>query len=652
MCGITGFLTRGGLASGQMAANVQAMTERLSHRGPDDSGIWLDVDAGIALGHRRLSIIDISAAGHQPMVSASGRYILSYNGEVYNHLEIRDDLTSRGITFRGESDTETLLAAVEAFGIEPMLEMSRGMFAFALWDKKDRVLTLARDRLGQKPLYYGWAGNSLLFASELKAMRSHPQWVGAMNRDILPAYLRLSYVPEPFTIYKDIHKLRPGHLLTVKAGSGGTISEQITPYWSASEAATQGLQSELRNLSEAEATDQLEAILGEAVEQRMISDVPLGAFLSGGIDSSLIVALMQAASSRPVKTFTIGFEEADYDESPHATRVAQHLGTDHTELRLSPGDALEVIPDLPGMWDEPFADSSQIPTYFVSRMARQDVTVALSGDGGDELFGGYNRHVWGPAIWAKIRYFPLPLRRAAGRLIQAVSPATIDRAYGLLKTGSVSEQNHQSNVGFKAHKFSHALMSDNPAQLYRNLRSIWQNPEALLTGSTLEPDLPELDLDKAPGDSMAEKMMFCDLISYLPGDILTKVDRASMAVSLEARSPFLDHKVVEFSWCLPESFKIRSMGGKWIVRRLLEKYIPREITERPKAGFGLPIDSWLRTELKDWMLDHLSPERLASDGIFRPDKVQKIIDSHLSGKRDFQHQLWNFVMFQAWADQG
>ncbi len=638
MCGFVGFVGGRWQGQDQAAAQVQAMAARIAHRGPDSSGHWVEPQARVALGHNRLAILDLSPAGHQPMASASGRFVLVYNGEVYNHLELRRELQRN---WQGGSDTETLLAGFEAWGVRETLERLVGMFAFAVWDGKQRQLVLARDRLGEKPLYYGWQGQgpdrALLFGSELKGLAAHPSFEGEVDRTALTGFLRYNYVPAPRSIYRDISKLRPGHMLTV---DGDTSSEE--PYWSALEVAARGQAEPFRGSAD-EAVDALEQVLSRAVGQQMLSDVPLGAFLSGGVDSSAIVALMQAQSSRPVKSFSIGFHEEAYDEARHAKAVARHLGTDHTELYVTPEQAMEVIPRLPTIYDEPFADSSQIPTFLVSQLARRHVTVSLSGDAGDELFAGYNRYNVTRAFWNRLSRVPRPLRGAAARALLSLSPASWNRI-GALAEPMLPRAARMAVLGEKIHKGARVMASPSAAALYLGLTSQWQEPEALVIGGGEDRRAETAGL----GD--VEAMMAQDMTNYLPDDILVKVDRAAMAVSLETRVPFLDHRVVEFAWTLPLDLKIRDGQSKWVLRQLLYRHVPRALIERPKMGFGVPIDSWLRGPLRDWAEDLLDEGRLRAEGFLRPEPIRQAWETHQKGAANLQHPLWGVLMFQAWLD--
>jgi len=638
MCGITGFYeTTHSTPSETLQNLVTRMSDSIRHRGPDDSGAWLDAETGISLGFRRLAILDLSPTGHQPMFSADGRFVMIFNGEIYNFTSLRDELLGLGHSFRGTSDTEIMLAGISQWGLAAAVQRFNGMFAFALWDKRERSLSLVRDRMGIKPLYYGWAGKTFLFGSELKALRAHPDFHGEVNRDALALFLRYNYIPAPHTIYRAIYKLPPACILTI----GENLppgSETPTPYWNIREKITGGLAHPFDG-SDAEATDALESLLTRSIGQRMIADVPLGAFLSGGIDSSTIVALMQKQSSRPVKTFTIGFSESGFDEARHAKAVARHLGTEHTELYISPNEARAVIPRLPTLYDEPFSDSSQIPTFLVSEMARRHVTVSLSGDGGDELFGGYNRYQWVGRMWKTIGWAPGWLRGMAASGLGALSPKT----WGSLLNGT-----GLPNAADKVQKISEILTAASPEAIYFDLVSHWKQPNEIVIGG-VEP----------PGDhpawiettSLVERMMALDQVTYLPDDILAKVDRASMGTSLEARAPFLDdHETVEFAWRLPLNMKIRNGQGKWILRQVLYRHVPREMLERPKMGFAVPIDTWLRGPLREWAENLLDEKRLQREGYLRSPAIRQKWQEHLSGARNWQYCLWDVLMFQAWLE--
>ena len=649
MCGLTGFYqyTTSGPPE-QLRALVQRMNATLIHRGPDDVGDWVDAAAGIALAFRRLAIVDLSPAGHQPMASASGRYVLVFNGEVYNFQDLRRELQAQGCAphFRGHSDTEVILAAIEAWGLRKAVERFVGMFAMALWDRQERTLHLVRDRLGIKPLYYTWAGPTFLFGSELKALRAHPAFCAGIDRDALALYLRHNYIPAPYSIYKGVFKLPPGTILSVTAGKNAMA--QPVPYWSARTVAESGIAHPFTG-SEEEAITELDGLLKEAVGLRMIADVPLGVFLSGGIDSSTVVALMQAQSRRPVRTFSIGFQEDSYNEAQHAKAVACHLGTDHTELYVTPEETMAVIPRLPMLYDEPFADASQIPTFLVSELARRHVTVSLSGDGGDELFAGYNRYFWGRSIWRQIGWMPRRLRGTAARTLAGVSPGAWDRMFHT--AGAVLPKNlRQRNPGDKLAKLAEVMSADGPDAMYLALVSHWKEPAALVPGA-FEPPTPLTQRDQwADLPDFTQRMMYLDTITYLPDDILVKVDRASMGVSLEARVPLLDHRVVEFAWRLPLSLKIRNEQGKWLLRQVLYRYVPREIIERPKTGFGVPLDVWLRGPLRDWAEALLAEQRLRAEGFFQPEPIRSKWAEHLAGRHNWQYYLWSVLMFQSWLE--
>lgn len=646
MCGFAGFLSTKQLDA-KAAESLTAMISVLQHRGPDDSGIWTDNDFGIALGHRRLSIQDLSPAGHQPMFSANQRFVIAFNGEIYNHLELRrflDNGDDHARHWRGHSDTETLLEAIAAWGIERALQSCVGMFAFALWDRQNRSLTLARDRLGEKPLYYGWQANTLLFGSELRALKAHPAFHAEIDLDALALYLRHSYVPAPYSIYRDIYKLPQACYLQLSDGA----TPQIKPYWSAREAAESG-QRQLFAGSETEATTELERLLTQSISGQMLADVPLGAFLSGGIDSSMVVALMQAQASRSVKTFSIGFSEGAYNEAEYAAAVAKHLGTEHAELYVSPEQAIAVIPQLPQIYDEPFADASQIPTWLVSKLARQQVTVSLSGDGGDELFGGYNRYFLGQSVWNKLRLLPPPIRKSMANMITGISA---DRWTQILeKLSPVLPANLRfGNSGDKLHKLAGVLASSTSENLYLGFVSQWHNPSDVVLASR-EPTTILTDLKQWPDLSeFIHRMMLMDTLTYMPDDILTKVDRAAMSLSLETRVPFLDYRIVEFAWQLPLSMKVRNGQGKHILRQILYKYVPESLIERPKMGFGIPLDSWLRGPLRNWAEFLLDENKLKQQGFFDYAIIRKVWAEHLSGQRNWQYQLWNVLMFQAWLD--
>jgi asparagine synthase (glutamine-hydrolysing) len=638
MCGIAGFLTSRNLTAKDEVI-LRAMTDAIANRGPDDSGVWVDRSKRVALGHRRLAIVDLSPAGHQPMASASERYVLVYNGEIYNHIDLRNELEAAriGQAWRGNSDTEVLLAAFDRWGLPGALTRVNGMFALAVWDRVTQTLTLARDRMGEKPLFYGRAGEAFLFGSELKALTSHPDFERSVSKDALALYLRYNYVPSPHCIWNGVRKLLPGHYIEIR-DQGRVIGEPVS-FWDFQQIASKGASRPLEDTPEL--VDDLETLLMDAVGRQMGADVPLGAFLSGGIDSSLIVSLMQAQSHKQVQTFTIGFNELEYNEAEHAKAVANHLGTRHTELYVSAADALAVVPGLATIWDEPFSDSSQIPTYLVSAMTRQHVTVSLSGDGGDELFGGYNRYNAGMRLWRGGQRVPRGLRRAvAAAAVNSGGLAAVNAAVRLLP-GRI----RPLGLADRLHKVGDLLSEDTVEGVYRRLTSSGTDPDNILQGGWQESaDGP------APSNwpDVRQFMMYTDARTYLPDDVLVKVDRASMAVSLEARAPFLDHRVVEYAWRLPMSAKIRGGVGKYILREVLARHVPRNLTDRPKMGFAIPVGQWLRGPLRSWAQDLLEEDRVARDGFFRPAAVSELWRDYLGGKPGLQARLWSILMFQAW----
>ncbi len=644
MCGFAGFLGSSGPASAN-AAIVERMADAIRHRGPDDSGTFTDEASGLALGHRRLSIIDLSPAGHQPMVSQSGRFVIAFNGEIYNFADVRTELESVALApqWRGHSDTEVLLAAIEAWGTAAALTRCAGMFAFAVFDRQTRTLTLARDRLGEKPLYYGHQGGVFLFGSDLAALKQHPSWQGEIDRDALTLLLRYNSIPAPHSIYRGIAKLEPGCILEMKAGG----EPSVTRYWDATREIANAAANPFAG-SASDAAVETERLLRQSLSGQMISDVPLGAFLSGGIDSSTVVALMQAMSTRPVKTFSIGFREQGYDEAPFAKAVAQHLGTDHTELYVTESDALATVPRLASVYSEPFADSSQIPTLLVSELARRHVTVALSGDGGDELFCGYTRYTLGQKTWNRLRHIPAPLRRTIARAVTAAGPEALNR---LLRpaTNLLPQRYRIERPGDRLVKGASVAALNSLDDVYRVLISHWQTPGDIVIGGR-EPELrcagglpPDLD--------PVRRMMHDDLVRYLPDDILAKVDRAAMSVSLETRVPLLDHRLVEFSASLPMRILCHEGKSKWPLREILFHHVPRHLIDRPKMGFGIPLDAWLRGPLRNWAEDLLDETRLKSDGFFRPAPIRKAWIDHLSGARNMHYPLWVILMFQSWLTQ-
>ncbi|MGA9007830.1 MAG: asparagine synthase (glutamine-hydrolyzing) [Xanthobacteraceae bacterium] len=638
MCGIAGFI---GAASGSDTGTIaEAMAKSIAYRGPDDQGIWTDGECETALVHRRLSIIDLSAAGHQPMLSADERYVISYNGEVYSFQPIAAELAARGHKFRGHSDTEVILESFAVNGIEATLKRMIGMFAVALWDRRDRTLTLMRDRLGIKPLYWAKFGHTFLFGSELKALRAHPGWTPRIDQSAVAAFMRRNYIPAPRTIYEGVYKLEPGTVLTQPWRSEPNISR----FWDARSVARDGSHNPVEG-SDAELTEQLESLLKDAVSRRMIADVPLGAFLSGGVDSSTVVALMQAAKSGTVKSFSIGFDIEGYNEAPHAAAVARHLQTDHTELTVTSKEALDVIPRLADFYDEPFADSSQIPTYLVSAMTRKYVTVALSGDGGDELFAGYNRYQLTQRFWRSLSLMPRVVRKGAAAALSAVRP---DRWTQILS--ALPSRLRPPQAGDKVHKAAAVLRLDSADAVYRRLVSHWEpseimpqvaEPRSILDDATVAKDFPDL----------LKRMQFLDLVTYLPDDILTKVDRASMAVALEARVPLIDHRVVEFAWRLPENVKVRNGASKWLLRQVLYRHVPPELIERPKMGFGIPLGEWLRGPLRDWAETLLNEQRLRQAGLLDAGMVRRYWADHLDGRRNWQYLIWDVLMLEAWRER-
>lgn len=628
MCGIMG--TWGPLADRR--AVIERGCRTMRHRGPDSDGYWEDADAGLALGHVRLAIVDLSPAGHQPMVSECGRYVLVLNGEIYNHLELREQLQAQGRapSWRGHSDTETLLAALAAWGLERSLQSAVGMFAFALWDRQERSLALARDRLGEKPLYAGYAGNVFMFGSELKALVQVPGLDTDLDRGALALLMRHNYIPAPFSIYKAVRKLLPGTWVVLSEADRQRRSiPQAHVYWSARETAMQADRNRLSFSSDKQAVEALEKVLSSSIKGQMMADVPLGAFLSGGVDSSVIVALMQAQSSPAVNTFSIGFHEEAFNEAEHAKAVAAHLGTRHTELYVTPDDALDVVPQLAAMYDEPFADASQIPTALVMRMARRHVTVALSGDGGDELLGGYSRYFRAAGWWRRRQSLPPGLRGP-----MALFGRT---AAGLLPAGYKKDQ---------FTKLVEVASASTASQFYRQFVSYWKDPAQVV----IDAQLPATVFDQESGLPFFENMMLLDAQSYLPDDILVKVDRAAMAVSLETRVPLLDHRVFEFAQHLPFDCKVRDGQGKWLLRQLLYKHVPRALVDRPKKGFGVPLAAWLRGPLKDWAAALLDERRLRGEGVFHADPVLRKWREHSSGRRDWSTHLWGILMTQAWLD--
>jgi asparagine synthase (glutamine-hydrolysing) len=637
MCGIAGFLDHSqyslrydfkGVATG--------MAETMLARGPDDGGVWIDQANKIGLAHRRLAVIDLTSAGHQPMVSCDRRYVLTYNGEIYNSQELRNELESRNQSFRGTSDSEVLLEACATWGVEQTAKRCIGMFAFSLWDRQEHTLKLVRDRLGIKPLYWAQFGQLFLFGSELKALRAHPGFIAQIDHNAVATFMRFSYIISPQSIYKNVFKLEPACILTFRIGQ----PPQIERYWDIREIARQGVMAS-RNLSDTEGIEGLEEILEDAVRCRMIADVPLGAFLSGGVDSSAVVALMQKHGTSPLKTFTIGYSERDFDESEYARKIAEHLGTHHRELIVEPRHIHEILPRLPEWYDEPFSDTAQIPTFLLSQLTRQEVTVALSGDGGDELFAGYNRYFKVEKKWRRVAEMPEAVRPALSKIL-GIFPHLFDE---LLALGP----RKISNISKKLRRLGESFTWENGDALNRHLLSRWGNPMTIVPGAVLEPkgafwddtlakDLPDL----------VTRLQFTDIVTNIPDQVLTRFDRASMAVSLEVRVPILDHRVVEFVWSLPRHMKIRHGERKWILRQILYKYVPKKLIERPKMGFGIPLDGWIRGPLRDWSEELLSERALKEAGLLNPVPIRKKWAQHLSGTYDFKKQLWSVLMLQAW----
>lgn len=645
MCGIAGFWDpRAREGEAAMRARLKPMADALRHRGPDDQGSWIDAPAGIALGHRRLSIIDLSAAGHQPMVSSDGRFCIAFNGEIYNFAQLRAQLeASEPVAWRGHSDTEVFVEAIRRWGLRKALSAAVGMFAFAVWDRQERCLALARDRLGEKPLYYGWHDGVLLFGSELKSVRAYPGWQGSLDPSAVSTYLHYGYIPAPHCVFTNVRKLAPGHWIRF---DGRTGSEDLQAYWSAADV-TSG--AGRLDATEDELSRELERLLGEAVAGQMVSDVPLGAFLSGGIDSSTIVALMQQRSARPVRTFTIGFQEGKFNEAPHAAAIATHLGTDHTELTVTPREAMDVIPQLTHIYDEPFADSSQIPTILVSRLARRHVTVTLSGDGGDELFAGYGRYARADTMWRRLRRVPQALREAVARPIHGIGPTLLNRI-GSVVDPLLSSTLQAGLFADRAYKAADVLTMPTLAAVHERLVAHWPDPVAVLSRDRAAPR-HRRDLYRGTRSGI-DAMMATDLVTWLPDDVLAKLDRAAMSASLESRVPLLDHRVVEFAWRLPASAKLGTGGAKHLLRTVLARHVPARLFERPKMGFSMPIGQWLRGPLREWAEPLLSEARLKGDGLFDPGPVKRAWQQHQRGVRDLNLPLWNVLIFQAWIGSG
>jgi len=647
MCGFAGFHSLTTSKINSPHSLLREMGNSISHRGPDDSGEWFDSDNNIGLSHRRLSIVDLSPAGHQPMSSHSLRYMMAFNGEIYNHLKLREDIESEGhdLNWRGTSDTETLLAGFDLWGITKTIEKTTGMLALAVWDSQEHSISLIRDRLGEKPLYFGWHGDTFLFGSELKALKVHPDFINEVNRDALSLFIRHNYIPAPHCIWNNTHKLLPGHILTLKKGSKNYISK---PYWSGKGVVEEGGRKRFDGTA-AEAVDQVESTLSQSINQQMVADVPLGAFLSGGIDSSLVVALMQSQSSRPVKTFSIGVHDKQYNEAEFAKSVAAHLGTEHTEFYVTPQAALDVVPKIANLYDEPFSDSSQIPTFLVSQMAKEHVTVALTGDAADELFCGYNRYMMTSSAWNRLKNFPLPIRTLLSKMITILSPSALNKL--LYPVKKIMFDGPSVNIGDKAHKAARVLTSQSIDELYKRLVSQCTDPSELVIGSQ-ELLTVLTDVERKPScDNPIESMMAMDMLSYMVDDILVKVDRAGMGVSLETRAPFLDHAVVELAWRLPLEYKLREGRSKWVLREVLYKYVPKDLIERPKMGFGVPLNDWLRGPLRDWASSLLDNGRIAREGFFEPAVISTLWREHLSGTRNWGERLWTILVFQLWLEE-
>jgi asparagine synthase (glutamine-hydrolysing) len=643
LCGFTGFLTPTTFDQQNILPVLKKMTGSLKHRGPDEEGFWVNETNIFALGHRRLSILDLSSAGSQPMISNCGRYVIAYNGEIYNHNALRAEISDiRSILWKGTSDTETLLEGISLLGIENILPKLRGMFSFAVWDKKERSLTLARDSMGEKPLFYGWQGKTFIFGSELKALKTHSEFKGVIDRDAISLFLMHNYVPAPYSIYKGIKKLLPGTMIKIFAEKAPD-AQTVVRYWSINQIIENKI---VTNESDYDLVNSLESKLLKSVKSQMLSDVPIGSLLSGGIDSSLITALMQEISNQPIKTFTIGFDNKHFNEAEHALSISNYLQTDHTELYVSSKDSLSIVPDLASFWDEPFADSSQIPTFLVMQLASNNIKVALSGDGADELFGGYNRYRFAPKIWKQIGWMPNSLKIFLSKLLTSIPASHLDSVSSL-----ASKYLGVTQIGQKIHKLGNRFSQfDSLDRFYLSLVTEWPNVDKVLKDFN-EPSYALNDFENWPNiKNPAERMMALDSFTYLPDDILTKVDRASMAVSIESRAPFLDPEIVKFAFNLPLHTKIRNDESKWILRQILYKYIPKDLIDRPKMGFSIPLDDWLRGPLKDWANELLAKEKLESQEFFNSDVIQDIWFRHCKGEQ-FGSRLWNILMFQNWLEQ-
>ncbi len=643
MCGIAGFWQPKENNKGALKEIIIDMINPISHRGPDDSGFYVDTNSGIALGNKRLSIIDLSANGHLPMESFSKRYIIVYNGEVYNYKELKKELINKfDIKFKSTSDTEVILAGFEVWGIEETLKKCNGMFAFALWDKRKKKLYLGRDRIGIKPIYFGIQDNILFFASELKAIKNNKFFKSDIDRDALSLFFRYSYIPAPYSIYKDIKKLKPAHYIVINRN----LNLKENCYWDIRKITKECYQNPI-NLSTKETVNELERLLLDSVKKRMISDVPLGAFLSGGIDSSLMVALAQSQTSKAIQTFTVGFYDKNFNEAHYARKIAKYLKTDHNEIYISSDKAMEIIPKLPLIYDEPFSDPSEIPMFYISQFAKKKVTVSLSGDGGDELFGGYNRYIWADKIWNRLKYLPFSVRDCIKKMLKIIPTDYWDFLF-LKFGGMLPDTINQAVPGDKLYKLADTLNCNSANNFFKSLISNWKNPVDIIINSKEPNTILDDNFISKVIPNFKERMMFFDLITYLPDDILTKVDRSSMAVSLEARVPFLDHKVIEFSKRLPTSFKIKNNTNKWILRKILYKYIPEKIMTRTKMGFGIPLNQWLKGDLREWAEELLDDTKIKSDGILNPKPIKNIWKEYLKGKGNWQYLLWDVLMFQAW----
>lgn len=657
MCGIAGIIASSGWTQKALLVAAEAMAKTMYHRGPDAQGVWVDPQQSLMLAHRRLSIQDLSTAGNQPMVSFSGRFRIVFNGEIYNFKILTEELIQRGHSFRGHSDTEVLLTAIEDWGIETTIARCRGMFAMAIWDKQNREMILCRDRMGEKPLFFGWLNNCFVFASELKPLHRVFYKELSVNYDSLAAFLRFGYVPTPHSIYQNIFKLLPGSFLRIPVNPLPSVSEfdpfpcmshlSPTPYWQIETIARRGVSQPI--MDEKEAIEELDLLLRNAISQQNIADVPLGAFLSGGVDSSLVVAVMQAVSKEPISTFTIGFKEKEFDEAPYARAIAKHLGCNHYETYISAYDGLAMIEDIPWYWDEPFADSSQIPSLLIAKVARQKVTVCLTGDGGDELFCGYNRYFVSSTYWSKHMLFPQWLRKISSKTLLSIPPPTFQYCYNLLK-GITGDNRTQANVGLKFHKFAGLMQHESMHEAYRYLMSYWQKPADVINHTKESSSI----LDRHPYPELGhfiQNAMFWDQLGYLTDDNLVKGDRASMSVGLETRLPLLDHRIVELSWRIPLGMKYRRGESKWLLRQLLYRYVPKELIERPKMGFSVPIGDWLRGPLKNWAEDLLHSSDNNVCDILNKQTIQKYWNQHLVGSHDHSHKIWAICMWKIWFEK-